>query len=160
MMELGSIEHFNPSFIAGQKMYNLVAQISYHQTDLLDMTDHFYSRVKISDQYYKMDGKSSNTKKTFANPENVILAIYKDKRSSENLEVNENNIYDTKALAFFRRSTKKYKEKAKKQYHELGVKERKKEWYDEEGHQGAKRCQTGSGKGSNPRLFAISSHFC
>ena len=55
-------------------MYNLVAQISYHQTDLLDMTDHFYSRVKISDQYYKMDGKSSTTKKTFANPENVILA--------------------------------------------------------------------------------------
>ena len=28
------------------------------------------------------------------------------------------------------------------------------------GHQGAQKWPTGSGKGSNPRLLAISSHFC
>ena len=39
-----------------------------------------------------------------------MLAVYKVRGSTENLGGNQDYIYDTKALAFFRRSTEKYKE--------------------------------------------------
>ena len=138
LMKLRSIVNFNKSFITGNRIYNLAAQISYHNGDMIDFSkNHFYSRVKIGDHYYKMDGKNSITKERSANPDKVILALYKVNGSTETVEENLNKIYDAKALAFFRRSTEKYKETdrlAKRtKYHEHGGKEEKQEWYGEEG---------------------------
>ena len=139
-MKLRSIVNFNKSFITGNRIYNLAAQISYHNGDMIDFSkNHFYSRVKIGDQYYKMDGKNSITKERSANPDKVILALYKVNGSTETVEENLNKIYDAKALAFFRRSTEKYKETdrlAKRtKYHEHGGKEKKQEWWEEGGRE-------------------------
>ena len=140
-MKLRSIENFNKVFIVGNRNYNLAAQISYYNSDLIDSNNnHFYSRVKIGDHYYKMDGKNSTTKDRSANPDKVIFALYKVNGGTETVEENLNYIYDTKALAFFRRSTEKYKETDRKskrtKYQEPDEKERKKEyhkkWYYEE----------------------------
>ena len=137
LMKLRSIVNFNKSFIIGNRIYNLAAQISYHNGDMIDFSkNHFYSRVKIGDQYYKMDGKNSITKERSANPDKVILALYKVNGSTETVEeVNENIIYDTKALAYFRRSTENYKEKDRlrkeEEYHEYGGKQKKMQEYRE-----------------------------
>ena len=113
-MRTGSIEHFNQSFIVGNTIYDFAAQISYHDNEFLNITDctrnHFYSRVKINSQYFKFDGKFCTEKTKSANPEKVMLAVYKVRGSTKNLGGNQDYIYDTKALAFFRRSTEKYKE--------------------------------------------------
>ena len=89
-MRSGSIGHFDQCFIVGNTMYDLAAQISYHDNEFLDITDfvknHFYSRVKINGRYLKFDGKICTEKTKSANPEKVMLAVYKVRGSTENLE--------------------------------------------------------------------------
>ena len=146
-MRSGSIEHFDQYFIVGNSIYDYAAQISYHDNEFLDITDftknHFYSRVKMNGEYFKFDGKFCTKKTKSANPEKVMLALYKVRGSKETFGGDENYIYDTKALAFFRKSTDKYKENDREskrtKYHEN-------ETHKEDILRKRKECYAGDGK--------------
>ena len=106
-----TLKTINDKFLFKKEIYQLAGQISYR-------FDHFYTRIKNEMDYYKIDGTECIKKNCYSNPKYNILIAYRRKQSQDNQNVEDPNkfIYSSNAIAYFRKSTDKYKEQDRDKY--------------------------------------------
>ena len=106
-----TLKTINEKFLFKKEIYQLAGQISYR-------FDHFYTRIKNEMDYYKIDGTECIKKNCYSNPKYNILIAYRRKQSQDNQNVEDPNkfIYSSNAIAYFRKSTDKYKEQERDKY--------------------------------------------
>ena len=112
MMSLETVNQFNGSIIVQNQIFDLVGQISYK-------SEHFYTRIKLDGNFYKIDEKNCVRKEQFsANPNYVMVSAYKkrnikkDKKNDYCTTISDEYVYSSKSIKFFRQGTDEFKKKA------------------------------------------------
>ena len=135
MMNPSSITEIDQTLLLSNSIYHFMGQISFNEGLPFN---HFYTRIKEGDKYYKMDGKQCNERLQTGNANKTMLLLYRKHDANnttyrKDLETySEAYIYDKKSLQYFWENKDEIKmkraDKKKEKYNqETGARKKKKE---------------------------------